>query len=125
MQQLELALLLHLLDLSDVHTLVPRALNKHSPLPQVPYGHGLNGSPTATVERAFLFPHPLNNGLRRFCSQRARVQRGPSEAARCASREAPRSLAHHRTPMMMYQQPLIPDPLKKIRGQHLRLLRFV
>ena len=34
-------------------------------------------------------------------------------------------LPHHRRPMMMYQQPLIPDPLKKIRGQHLRLLRLV
>ena len=29
------------------------------------------------------------------------------------------------TSMMMNQQPLIPDPLEEIRGQHLCLLRFV
>jgi len=46
----------------------------------------------------------------------ARVQRGPSQAARCASREAPRSLAHHRRTMMMNHQPLIPDELEEIRG---------
>jgi hypothetical protein len=40
------------------------------------------------IERIFFLSTPKNNGLRRFCSQRARVQRGPSEAARCASTES-------------------------------------
>ena len=53
-------------------------------------GHGLNGSPTAPVERAH------------------------SDRARSGSTGEPS--AHDRTPMMMYQQPLIPDPLENIRG---------
>ena len=76
--------------------------------------------------------------------QNARVQRGPSEAARSAispptplgygligSSIAPveraqlyrarsgstgEPSAHDRTSMMMNQQPLIPDPLEEIRG---------
>ena len=58
--------------------------------PSTPYGHGLIGSPTAPVERAQL------------------------HRARSGSTGEPS--AHDRTPMMMDQQPLIPDPLKKIRG---------
>src|SRR3979409_2543618 len=33
--------------------------------------------------------------------------------------------SHNSRPMMMYQQPLIPDALEEICGYHLRLLRFV
>ena len=72
---------------------------------------------TARVDRApFLFPISPQPGLGSGVSPIARVQRGPSQAARCASRETPRSLAHHRRPMMTNQQPLIPDPLEEIRN---------
>ena len=40
----------------------------------------------------------------------------PSEGARSASTESDRPLPHHRRPMMMNQQPLIPDPLEEICG---------
>ena len=51
--------------------------------PPTPLGHGLNGSPTAPVERAH------------------------SDRARSGSTGEPS--AHDRTPMMMNQQPLISD----------------
>ena len=51
---------------------------------------GLNGSPTAPVERALLY------------------------RARSGSTGEPS--AHDRRPMMMNHQPLIPDALKEIRG---------
>ena len=59
-------------------------------LPPTPQGHGLIGSPTAPVEQAY------------------------SDRARSGSTGEPS--AHDRTPMMMNQQPLIPDALEEIRG---------
>jgi hypothetical protein len=35
------------------------------------------------------------------------------------------SSAHHRTSVVMYHQPLIPNPLKEIRREHARLLGFI
>jgi hypothetical protein len=55
-------------------------------IPPTTLGHGLNGSPTAPVERAQLY------------------------RARSGSTGEPS--AHDRTSMMMNQQPLIPDPLE-------------
>ena len=71
-----------------MHTLALRAWNKHSPLPQAPYGHRLNGSPTARIKRSFLSPPPLKRWAEAVLLSTARVQRGPSEAARCASTES-------------------------------------
>ena len=42
-------------------------------------------------------------------SQRARVDRGPSEGARSASTESGRPLPHHRTTMMMNQADIRPE----------------
>ena len=67
-------------------------------------------------EHSFSSPISPQPGLGSGMPPIARVQRGPSQAARFASREAPCSLAHHRRPMMMYQQPLIPDALEEICG---------
>ncbi len=59
----------------------------------------------------------------------ARIQRGPSEAARWAStgdhQAARPPLPHHRRPVMMNQQPLVADPFKEVRGEHFGLLGFV
>ncbi len=63
---------------------------EHRSLPLLSQGRGLNGSTTAPVERALLY------------------------RARSGSTGEPS--AHDRTAMMMYQQPLIPDPLEEIRG---------
>ena len=85
------------------------------PLPS--QGHEPNGSPTAPVERALaLSLSTISMGEWPASSQRARVGRGPSEGARSASTESGRPLPHHRRPMMMDQQPLIPDALEEIRG---------
>ena len=67
-----------------------RPLSTAFPFSTLPQGHGLNGSPIAAVERALLY------------RARSGSTGGPS--------------AHDRTPMMMYQQPLIPDALEEIRG---------
>jgi len=56
-----------------------------SPLSQ---GYGLNGSNTAPVEQPFLSPPPLKQWAEAVLLSTVRVQRGPSEAASCASKES-------------------------------------
>jgi len=121
MQHLELALLLHLLDGSGVHTRVLRALNEHrfsSPISPQP-GLGSGVPPIARVQRGpseparcASPPTPLGHGL--IGSPTAPVERAQPYRARSGSTGEPS--AHDRTPMMMNQQPLIPDPLEEIRG---------
>ena len=50
----------------------------------------------------------------------ARVQRGPSQAARCQP-----LLPHHRRPVVVNHQPFVADAFEEVRRQHPRLLRFV
>jgi hypothetical protein len=84
--------------------------------PPAPSGHGLIGSPTASVERSFFFSPTPNtmgwDGSSLHCARRSRPFLG-----RAIREHRERTVSSHNSrPMMMYQQPLIPDPLEQIRG---------
>lgn len=85
--------------------------------PLLSRGHGLIGSPTAPVEQGLcLSLSTLSMGEWPACSHRARVERPPFHRGGSASTESGRPLPHDRTSMMMYQQPLVPDPFEEVRG---------